>query len=252
MTGLKHIKQKAVVSGNIVEIYTYEKGYCKGYEQLGNSSAGRKKGERSEDYQENREKVLKRASRDLRRLINANVWCYGDCTPKFATFTFADNVIDLEQANNEWQKFIKRLNYRVFGSKRSVAKYSVVVEFQRRGAVHYHAVFYNLPFINSNELASVWGNGFVKINKIDNVDNIGAYVTKYMTKESKDPRLSGKKSYFSSRGLLKPVEITDEKEVSRVWAELPPSSEKYNTEFENDYLGLITYHQYNLNKAKIK
>jgi len=35
----------------------------------------------------------------------------------------------------------------------------------------------------------------------------GAYLAKYFTKAVKDKRLFQKKAYFSSRGLLKPVDI---------------------------------------------
>ena len=54
-------------------------------------------------------------------------------------------------------------------------------------------------------------NDFIRCNKIDNVDNVGAYVTKYMTKDNTDESYKVEKSYFSSKGLFKPIEITDKK-----------------------------------------
>lgn len=38
---------------------------------------------------------------------------------------------------------------------------------------HYHLLC-NLPFISAKTLQEIWGNGFIRINKIDDVDNVGA------------------------------------------------------------------------------
>lgn len=190
----------------------------------------------------NREKVINRARRDLRRLINANVGMYSGFTPKFVTFTFAENVIDIVYANNEWKKFIKRLKYYLDKD----IKYVVVIEFQERGAIHYHAVFFNIPYIRSDILFKLWGNGFIKINKIDDVDNVGAYVTKYMTKDNHDVRLQGKKSYFCSKGLYKPIDIINDNKIDELVAHLSDKI-SYENVFENDY-NTIIYKQYNINK----
>lgn len=244
------VRKKVVISGNIVEVYEYEVGYWKGYvkEPSENEKLGRKKGFRSENYDKHREQVLSRARRDLRRIINANIGSYGrDFTAKFVTLTFADNVQSVQDANYEFQKFIKRLNYQMFGNKKANIKYSTVIEFQKRGAVHYHVIFYNLPYLKADMISNVWGNGFIKINKIDNVDNVGAYVCKYMTKDNVDERLEGQKSYFSSRGLYKPMEITEEKQVETLAGALPESVINFESVFKSEHLGDIKYKQYNLN-----
>jgi len=196
---------------------------------------------------------LQRARRDLRRLINSNVDAYGDeFTAKFVTLTFKDNVQDIEQANYEFTKFIQRLNYYLFRTKKANLKYTTVIEFQKRGAIHYHTIIYNMPYVKANDIANVWENGFIKINKIDNVDNVGAYVCKYLTKDNDDDRLQGKKSYFSSKGLFKPIEITDKKIVEQVASALPSKNITYFADFENEYLGNITYKQYNIKKAEVE
>jgi len=114
-----------------------------------------------------------------------------------------------------------------------------------------------MPYIKANDIGNVWGNGFIKINKIDDVDNVGAYVSEYLGQAEKgqghnieDDRLQGKKSYFSSRGLYKPVEITDKKIVERVAAALPEEYLTYSATFENENLGNILYKQYNLRSVK--
>ena len=104
---------------------------------------------------------------------------------------------------------------------------------------------FNAPYIKNNKLQEIWGNGFVKINNIDNVDNVGAYVCKYMTKTD-DDRLIGQKMYFTSRGLKKPVEIKEESRVESLASSLPASALAYSNTFENEY-NTISYKQYNLN-----
>jgi len=253
---IERVYKKIIYSGDVVEIYEYDKGYLKGYEN-NNADTGRKSGYKSENYEEHRKQVLQRAKKNLRRLINANVGQYGkEFTAKFLTLTFRDNVTDIETANYEFKKFIQRLNYYCFGTKKANLKYTCVVEFQKRGAIHYHVIIYNMPYIKANDIGNVWGNGFIKINKIDDIDNVGAYVAEYLGNAEKgqgkdvlDDRLQGKKSYFSSRGLFKPVELTDKKIVETVAAALLNEKPTYSATFENEHLGSITYKQYNLKKV---
>ena len=252
---IERVYKKIIYSGDVIEVYEYDKGYLKGYEN-NNADTGRKSDYKSENYEEHRKQVLQRAKKNLRRLINANVGQYGkEFTAKFLTLTFKDNVKDLDKANYEFKKFIQRLNYYCFGVKKNNLKYTCVVEFQKRGAIHYHVIIYNMPYIKANDIANVWGNGFIKINKIDDIDNVGAYVAEYLGNAEKgqgkdvlDDRLQGKKSYFSSRGLFKPLEITDKKKVEQVAAALPLENLTYTANFENEHLGNITYKQYNLKK----
>lgn len=259
---IERVYKKIVQSGDVIEIYEYERGYLKGYELTHSEreKTGRKKGEISSNYEEHRKQVLQRAKKNLRRLINANVGQYGEeFTAKFLTLTFKDNVTDLDKANYEFKKFIKRLNYYCFGTKKANLKYTCVVEFQKRGAIHYHVIIYNMPYVKANYIAKVWGNGFIKINKIDDVDNVGAYVAEYLGDAEKgqghdveDDRLQGKKSYFSSRGLFKPIEITNKEVVEQVATALPEEYLTYSATFENENLGNITYKQYNLKKLNSK
>lgn len=242
----EYITAKIIKSGNVVEVYEYERGYIKGYNGVKKWDRGRIKGSTSVEYEDNRAKVLNRAKIQFRRLVNSNVGQYGDVTAKFFTLTFAENVQDLDIAHYEFTKFIKRLNYAVFDTKRAELKYSAAVEFQKRGAVHYHVIFYNLPYVPVAWLSNIWGQGNIWINKINNVDNVGVYVTKYMHKDTDDPRLQGRKCHFSSKGLLQPLEITDKKQVEAGLASLPACSLKYEIVFDNEYCGHIHYRQYNL------
>lgn len=227
--------KKIVISGKQIEVYEYEKDVIYGYKDNRKMSRGRSVSASDENKEINRDKVLQRARRDLRRIINANCQKYS----KFVTLTFAENVDNLDYCNNEFKKFIKRVNYYY----KIKLKYSAVIEFQNRGALHYHCIFYNLTQkIDVEKLSELWGNGFIKINKIDNVDNVGAYICKYMTKTD-DNRLFGRKMYFNSRGLEKPTEIKDKKIVEALANSLQSDNLKYSNTFSNDY-NTISYSQY--------
>jgi len=112
---------------------------------------------------------------------------------KFLTSTFADNITDVTYANNEFRKFIKRLNRRYWE-----LSYITAIQFQKRCAIHNHSLI-NLPYVEKQELQEIWGNGIIHITKLDNVDNAVEYISRYMLKDVLDERLSGKKCYFTSK-----------------------------------------------------
>lgn len=252
MKNVERISEKAVISGSVVELYKYQKSYLKGGECINrNGRAGGAQELTGEEKAANREKVLSRCRKQVRRLVNANVGQYGDClTSKFITLTYRYHETSFKNANDDFKKFIKRLNYYVFKVKQSNLKYVQVSELTKAGRVHFHVVIFNLPYISNQKLADIWAKGFVKINKIDDVDNIGAYVCKYMTKDVIGK--VGLKAYTSSRGLFKPVEITEKKEVEKLRGFLPSEKITFQSQFDSDYLGQISYTQYNINRKQNK
>lgn len=258
---------KLIQSGDILELYEYEYTILTGKDRKARNNSRVIPREEPEDLEESRkhendseERSAARARKMVRRLINSNVERYYDeegrkIMPKFLTLTFADNITDLEYANAEFMKFTKRFNYHVTGQKKAVLKYVAVVEFQKRGAVHYHVIYFNLPYTPNDEIREIWGHGFVKINAIEHVTNVGAYVCKYMGKTFEDEKArhdKHRKRYFASRGLYKPVEraITDEKELSELVARLA-QFKVFEAEFENDYVGKIKYTQFNANRKNL-
>lgn len=231
---MKKYDSKVVISGKVIEVYSYDEPVF--YDYADSKRVGRSVSASEEDKIINRQKTLNRASRDLRRIINCNIRKFS----KFLTLTFAENVTDLDKANNEFKKFIKRLNYH-YGIK---LKYTAIVEFQKRGAIHYHVVLYNLTEkVDVNKIGDIWGNGFIKLNAIDNVDNVGAYVTKYMTKELADDRLIARRNYFNSRGLDRPQETKEPDVVNAVVSSLQNQAPKYENTFNNEYNSVV-YKQY--------
>lgn len=139
---------------------------------------------------------------DIKRLIDCNF----DNKSTFLTLTFKENLQDIETANREFTLFIKRLKRYL---KNQPLKYIATWELQQRGAIHYHLVLFSAPYIDNKKLGELWGNGFIKVNKIkETVKNeaVGVYITKYFVKDL-EKKANQKKAYFSSRNLIKPKEI---------------------------------------------
>ena len=226
---------KVVAAGPVIEVYEFERmpnggGLCGG-------------GRSDPDDQEYNDR---RSRWNFIRTVNANFGSHD----KFVTLTYAENVQDIPQANKHFDRFMKRLRYMVRDRCPDV-KYAVAIEFQKRGAIHYHMIC-NLPFVPKKDLAAAWGHGFVKINRIRHVDNVGAYISKYMSKrmEGRDPRLRGRKMWFTSRNLDRPIILRGE-DAERVLAfyGLEEKEKVLGYSYESEHHGLITYRQYNLNRV---
>lgn len=200
-----------------------------------------------------RAKALQRARSSVRRSINANVSRWYSATgrkfmPVFITFTFAENIQKLQEANKLFTKAIKRLTWFLTESKKSSLKYIAVPEFQQRGAIHYHVVFFNLPYIENgyDEIRRIWKHGMVNVKAIYDVENVGSYVTKYMVKDLEDPRLAGEKCYFASKKLKKPYHELNVFKVRWIESRLPEDKKIFTQIYQSEFLGEMEYTQYNL------
>jgi len=234
--------QKVIVAQHIIEVYEYEKLNING------------KPDRNGDglfTEHNYKQRMTERRNMIRRLICTNF----DSKSKFVTLTFRDtekfDIRNVKECNRYFKYFVMRLKkqYQEF-------KYVAVIEFQDkndRGAIHYHMIC-NLPYIKKSELTKIWGYGFIKINAIDKVDNVGAYVIKYMTSDMEDTRLQGENGYLRSQGLEKPSELKSwrsaaEKDYIYEFAEqVKKVSPSYAVTFESEKAGLIVYQQYNMKR----
>lgn len=63
-----------------------------------------------------------------------------------------------------------------------VDKYFWWAELQKRGTVHYHMVIADIRFIPKQQVAKMWGHGFVDLRWIGNLQGIHRYVSKYVQK----------------------------------------------------------------------
>jgi len=249
--------KKVIISGDVIEVYEYEKmpyqlANYKNDESISDvewiKEYDKELDKRYEDLSDEIKHLLSvvdgrmgssitRTRNMIRRLILANF----DNGSKFVTLTFKENITELSEANKYFDRFIKRMRRKYAGFK-----YIAVVEFQKRGAVHYHMLS-DLPYIKASEMEQLWGNGFIKINRITHVDNVGAYVIKYMTKDMSDIRLFNSKAYNASKGLQKPVTVRGElaEEIHRMYGN---AKEVFTNSYTSEYLGQVTYKEYNLKR----
>ena len=123
---------------------------------------------------------LRQTFKRLRYLINNNF--VGNKNELFLTLTYAENMTDPKKLYDDLRKFIMRLKYRF--EEESTIDYINVVEPQGRGAWHCHVLlrFNELEniFIPNQEMAEIWGHGYVTLKSMKNVDNIGAYLSAYL------------------------------------------------------------------------
>jgi len=158
---------------------------------------------------EKRDDSLSRTRSILYQRIHANIREHGNYKVIFLTLTISENLSDLKQANYLFSSFIKRLSY--YSEKK--LKYIAIPEFQERGAVHYHVMFFNLPFIHYETLQDIWGHGYIRVELGRNIKNIAAYMTKYLSKDILDQRLRGHRILLTSKGLKKST-VYDNEEIA--------------------------------------
>ena len=112
----------------------------------------------------------------LRDYINTNVVEPKNC--KWVTLTYAKNMQDTKKLYNDFKNFIRRFK-ELYGH----IEYIVAMEPQARGAWHMHLIIIfdkQAPFIPNATIEQLWQQGFTKTTKLDNIDNIGAYLTAYL------------------------------------------------------------------------
>jgi len=247
---------KAIIYGTCLELYSYEKDI--------RATGGKKRtvqkpldlsivanGGSIDPIQELRKRQghKNRAISSFRRLVIAN---NGFTTPPaLITFTYAENQTSLDVGYKDFHACIRAMRH-TFGSS---FRYIAVPEFQKRGAIHFHALFWGLPEnICSTErdtrmVATLWGRGFVDCYATDGSVKLAGYLAKYMSKSYLDVRLSNKKAYRCSRNVFRPV---IEKNLGGIWylshcygigVDNPPCKD---VEFQTQYLGKGRYRLYNL------
>lgn len=200
-----------VAYADTLELYEYEKSLRRrdifersAYRYFSNKSVVSAPKDNSVKYYKRKDSA-KRAELVFQRLVAANL--IGTETPVLFTLTYAKNETDIAQGYRDFNAFIKALRYRYGG----LFKYVSVPEFQKRGAVHFHALFWGLPKKaiaeerNTRFFAGIWGRGFLYIKYTDGNVKLSHYLSKYMAKSFVDKRLKNQKSYVASRNILRPI-----------------------------------------------
>ena len=180
---------KVTEMGNVVEVQYMSRRNCKqtiqmlqGGEQFVICATGEVKDVEHHATRKDNKKGLYKTFANARAVINANVtdvskvrWC---------TLTYAENMTDPKRLYKDFQQFNQRFQYYCKQKGYSKPEYIVMMEPQGRGAWHAHLLYIwqdqKAPYIANQEFREIWGHGFVRIKKLDNVDNVGAYLTAYL------------------------------------------------------------------------
>ncbi len=203
---------KFVQSGDRLEVYHYSLAQEREFE--GKNPKGRKGKAEGEKKMKNRREVLNRARNQIIRLVN--------CNPEmniFISLTYAENMQDLEASKEHLHKALRQLqrDYPDF-------KYLYVLEYQERGAIHYHMLC-NLPIAIKTAKTNwkkpqeqkdfenyfrevYWPHGWVDVRNLNTEGNtnVGLYVSVYLVEDLYRLDLQGAKCYGYSRNLLRPME----------------------------------------------
>ena len=225
---------------------------------------------------------LRQTFKKLRYLINNNF--IGAPNELFITLTFRGDLQtnDHIRVGEDYKNFLKRLKYAY--KDQATIEAIKVLEPHQSGNWHMHVLLrfdgMEKIFIENERLAEIWGNGFVQIQSLKDVDNIGAYVSAYLTdievtadnvlnvagagyevKEhegkyfAKGARLayyrSGVNIYSKTKGIKYPerVEMSYKQAKKIVGAGTPHYKKSIAiSDDEIDCSNTITYEQYNLKR----
>jgi len=162
---------------------------------------------------------VSRARNNIYRLVQANTYKHGKFKPVFTTYTFAQPITDITEANREFKLFIQRINYHL----KTKIKYVCIPEIQKSrekstgfAVWHFHTVYFNCPFIPKKTHQDIWGNGWARIEIARSVRDVGSYLAKYLSKVIMDSRTFGKKVLFTSRGLIRPIDLFNTQAIDNV------------------------------------
>ena len=130
-----------------------------------------------EQHMRNR-RSLRQIFRTLRQLIATNF--KGGESELFLTLTYAEQTNDPAQIHDDLVKFWKRLKY-----KHDTLKYIAIVEPHATGMFHIHMLLADTTgqplFIPWEELKETWGLGMIEIDRLEDIDHMGAYFIAYFS-----------------------------------------------------------------------
>lgn len=205
--------------------------------------------ERAERGEGDREKSAVVSARRARSAVRKRCKMIG--ATQMLTLTYRENMVDRDRLERDFKLFIRRL--RLYGA----FEYCAGIEKQKRGALHLHLAICALPLWmknsegvkvkSANLVRSVWrgvvglDNGNIDLTKprSNAVHRIASYISKYIAKGLEDAVFNAK-SYWSSRGIPKPVRdrlwFRPELSTSEIVAELAASQA-----FNNGYTEISQY-----------
>lgn len=166
--------------------------------------------------------IFSQASR--RRLLRT-IARLDDTRPVFLTLTYPADYPDPRTAKSHLRAFLERF-------RRRMPQSSAIwrLEFQERGAPHFHLLFYNLPFISFETIRAWWREVigvidavvvFVRIEMVKSRKGAMYYASKYLAKPAGEKRAAGRlfnhDAYLHAKGELFPGGYGPLPSVGRFW-----------------------------------
>lgn len=241
---------KIIESGERLEVYRYQSYITVG--EKSNNENGRKgkdslsQEQKEENSSRRRKETLVNARNKIIRLISCN-----NDLRIFITLTYKDNFQDLKKSKEHLKKFFKKLQ-----EDFKELKYVYVLEYQERGAIHYHIltnIDIGINTAKSNEYKSAaqkelenyyrvnyWSNrGWVDIRRLDaeGIKVVSKYVSSYLVEDLFNLDLQGCKAYGFSRNLNKPIISSID---SKMTIDDLIDLEGYNLKYTSSYKRIFT------------
>lgn len=195
---------------------------------------------------------VRRSVSRFRRLVRSNLVPGDDAT--LLTLTMLQ-TLPLKASWPLLTQFFQRLRMESSTSIRYIA----VPEFQKRGAVHFHALIWGLKKetiqqeSTTRRIQHLWGRGFIDCINTDNSPKLAGYLSKYLSKSMLDVRLGGEKAYSASRNILRSMSVssssfTDEEKDLIGISDTPTHVRRFDTQ----WLGNCQYQCYILDEETKK
>jgi len=111
--------------------------------------------------------------------------------PVFLTLTYVSNMVDSTRGKAHLRTFLERVR-RKFPKSSGVWR----IEYQKRGAVHFHLILFNLPFWKADDIRDAWGeiigeeNPRIRIELCHSRRKLTSYVSKYIAKVASESFVS--------------------------------------------------------------
>ena len=238
---------KILKCGDYIQLYFFKNKHFRKKENLENELIKEKNINRLGEKKFLEYKNILRAKFNLQRIVKSNESVF----KTFITLTFEENITDIKEANKQFNYWVSNIRKR---RKKDFA-YVCVPEYQKRGAVHYHLMtnveitdtsviipqkLRNKKTSKLKKLYDVvyWNSGYSSVFDLKNIDNVTAYITKYMTKDY-DNRLFGFRKYHYSRNLIVPkeefIDINDLNQFNYLKKLTKGCELKYQNKYKNSY-----------------
>jgi len=194
---------KVIKSGDTYEIYKYER-------EPSPIKRGTRKKSLTNGYRRAARRTPLNAERTRKtfiRIVRSNL--SRDERPTLITLTMRD-IVSIDVAYSCLTAFHNNLRAK-FGKG---FRYVAVPEFQKRGAVHFHILYWGLPVEvieherTNRTIQNIWALGYVDCLLTDGSQKLAGYLAKYMSKSMQDDRIAGQKAYACSRNVLRPMSFS--------------------------------------------